>query len=131
MEIERDGFDLGTATVDDDVLSMTIRYGGGCLDHDFALYMSPMMFAKSLPVQADIYLSHDANGDLCEAYLQKTLRFDLRPIAQLEQIQLGQIDCIMLNIYEFDGDTISPTPTRVLYRPSNGVPTSWCNSNAD
>ena len=125
-----DDYWLDSISIADDVLRMKIGYGGGCEEHDFALYMSPMAFFESAPLQADIYLRNDGHGDGCLAFVPKTLHFDLRPIAQLQQIQDGQTDCILLNVHG-NGLTSQPEQTvQVLYRPSNGVPASWCNPDA-
>ena len=58
-----------------------MSYGGGCESHDVTLVAYPSdILPESYPVQLDVVLAHDANGDACEAYLTDTYVFDLTPI---------------------------------------------------
>ena len=67
--------------VEEDTLTVTLSYGGGCEAHDVTLVAYPSdIQADSYPVQLDVVLAHDANGDACEAYLTDTYVFDLTPI---------------------------------------------------
>ena len=68
--------------MEDDTLTLMVSYGGGCEDHDVTLVASDEFLASD-PVQLDVALAHDANGDLCEAYLTDTYDFDLTPIKDL------------------------------------------------
>jgi hypothetical protein len=62
-------------------LYLTVSYGGGCTDHIFELY-GLGYFQESNPPIASIYLSHNANGDMCEAWITRELVFDLTPLKQ-------------------------------------------------
>ena len=77
--------------LDGDVLRVTVSYSGGCADHTFELAYSA--------TGSQLWLQHDANGDLCEAYLTQSLdisvpaeALDGRPaylyISETETIQL-------------------------------------------
>lgn len=68
-----------TAVVDGDSIDLRVRYGGGCVEHDFRL-LAGRAIMESEPPQADIRLSHDAHGDLCRALITRDLRFDLVPL---------------------------------------------------
>ena len=70
--------------IEDDTLTLTVSYGGGCEHHDFTLVTSGV-FMESYPVQLGVSLAHDANGDMCEAYLTAAYEFDLTPIKALYQ----------------------------------------------
>ena len=76
-----DPFEIVSAEVVDDVLTVGVRYGGGCREHRFQLVASST-FAESEPVQTPVVLTHDARGDLCRALLSETLRYDLTPLKQ-------------------------------------------------
>ena len=65
-----------------DTLAITVSYSGGCEDHEFTLVASDA-FAESYPVQLEVSLAHEANGDRCRAYLTETYGFDLTPIKTL------------------------------------------------
>ena len=76
--------------IDSDTLTVTLSYGGGCEAHDvtFVAYPSDAL-PESYPVRLDVSLSHDANGDACEAYLTDTYVFDLTPIRARYQEAYG------------------------------------------
>ncbi|MBL7977127.1 MAG: hypothetical protein JNN12_02215 [Bacteroidetes Order II. Incertae sedis bacterium] len=61
-------------------LTLKVASSGGCRTHVWGLAGSPAI-AKSLPPQNNLFLTHNANGDLCEAMLYETLTFDLEPLA--------------------------------------------------
>lgn len=80
---ESDGFSFGNEMysdpyfLDGDTLHINVGYGGGCEEHDFDL-MWDGSFEDS--DNASLYLIHDANNDVCEAYANETLEFDLSAI---------------------------------------------------
>ena len=83
-----DAYEIGTGddapVIEDDTLTLTVSYSGGCEHHDFALVTSGL-FLESYPVQLAVAVAHDANGDRCEAYLTTEYEFDLTPIKTLYQ----------------------------------------------
>lgn len=79
---EGDRFELVEATVEGDLLILTVSYSGGCEPHGFALWaLEP--YEKTLPPRHPLFLRHQANGDMCEAYITRELRFDLNPFRRL------------------------------------------------
>lgn len=111
--LRRDGFALKTIAIDADTLVLVITHGGGCKQHDYALFMSPSVFAESFPVQANLYLQHRANGDLCKALLQPKLCFDLRPVAEQYRKFYGGLAPIRLNVHGYAGEQT----LEALYEP--------------
>lgn len=77
----RDSYVINSYEINDDILKVEVSYGGGCAAHDFALIALPG-FMESSPVAANVLLSHDANNDLCEAWLTEEVRFDLASLKQ-------------------------------------------------
>lgn len=67
-----------SAGIKDDKLIVHVSYSGGCARHDFRLTWDGTL-AESAPPQALLSLSHNANGDLCKAYLRERVVFDLSP----------------------------------------------------
>lgn len=65
--------------IENDTLRVRVSYTGGGKAHEFSL-IAWNYFLESYPVQAEILLSHNANGDSCEAVIKKTLAFDLSPL---------------------------------------------------
>lgn len=88
--------DLDTI-VTDDILNIDVSYSGGCEEHDFNLIWDGS-FLKSSPAQAEVYLSHDAKGDSCEAEISKSLSFDLTP---MKSVYLGSYSDIEPIIIKF------------------------------
>jgi hypothetical protein len=99
-----DPFVINTAGISENVLTLSVSYGGGCETHDFLLYMSPPVFMESFPAQASLYLHHDGHDDACDAYLTEELHFDLNPIRNLYYRSYGSYDNIILNIYRYYQD---------------------------
>ena len=79
-----DPYQLSAARIAGDTLTITVSYGGGCAEHQFTLLTSNV-FLESDPVQLGVSLAHEANGDLCRAWLTEVLDFDLTPIKRLYQ----------------------------------------------
>lgn len=62
-----------------DCLELKVSYSGGCKEHGLDLYWAGG-WDKSIPAVAHLNLSHQSNGDGCEAIKSEKLSFDLRPI---------------------------------------------------
>jgi hypothetical protein len=75
----RDAWSLDSVRVDGDTLFLSVRHGGGCAQHGYAL-VAWNGWLESEPVQADVLLAHDARDDPCDALLSPRLRFDLSPL---------------------------------------------------
>ncbi|GAB5520402.1 MAG: hypothetical protein RhofKO_26530 [Rhodothermales bacterium] len=72
---------VDSAWVANDSLYLDVGHSGGCAEHDFRLYGAQALSPLTIfPPQGSVVLSHDANGDLCEAYVTAQLRFDLTPV---------------------------------------------------
>ena len=74
-----DAFDVISAGVKGDILTLVVSYGGGCEDHEFNLIFNGA-YKKSLPPQIDLFLKHNANGDKCRAMVQQELKFDIAAV---------------------------------------------------
>ncbi|MDC0716029.1 DUF4215 domain-containing protein [Nannocystis bainbridge] len=89
-----DPYQVLDAAIVGDALKVEIQYGGGCAEHDFALCWDGL-FAESEPVQVGLEISHDANGDLCDAAPTVSLEFSLADLKASYQAgyqtQSGQI----------------------------------------
>ena len=86
---ESDAYELETdgehePVIENDTLTLTVSYSGGCEIHDFTL-VTDGSFMESDPVQLVVTLTHDANDDTCEAYPTDRYVFDLTPIKTLYQ----------------------------------------------
>lgn len=88
--IGQDGLVLSHAGLRDDKVLLDIAYSGGCKPHDFQLSWDGK-FLKSKPPAIVLMLSHNANGDECEMFIQERLEFDLSTAEGLELSQIGRI----------------------------------------
>jgi hypothetical protein len=116
-EIQIAPFVLDSVAIVADTMNLRIFHGGGCEQHYYFLYMSPAAFMESYPVQANIYLRHIDNDDMCEAWIGADLKFNLRPIADLYQVSYGGLDPIRLNVHEYTGSD-SARVVSVIYNPT-------------
>jgi len=92
----------GAPVVEDDALTLTVSYGGGCARHDFTL-VADGEFRESNPVQLDVFLAHDANDDRCQAYPTEAYEFDLTPIQVLYRETYGtDAGAVLLHFYGQD-----------------------------
>ncbi len=128
--IQRFSFTLDTVMVNGDVMTLHVGYSGGCTEHEFELHMAPAGFSETLPLQADLYLRHTGEPDPCDSFPWRDLRFDLRPIQHLYEIEYGQIDCIALNVYDFIDPDRPVTKTTVIYHPDGTTAQPWCDPDS-
>ncbi len=94
-----DNAQIKSAILSSDVLTIVAQYGGGCKQHDFKLYGSKR-FLESFPPQADIVLSHSANGDACKALITDSLRFSLTRLREVHQSSYGSKGTLLLRLHE-------------------------------
>ena len=111
-ELRADGLVLADASIAGDTMTVVLSHGGGCLEHAYALF-APPTFAESDPVQTWVYPQHIDPGDPCDAWVTETLRFNLRPIAEMYFLFYGSYDPIVLSVLNYDGSvfaTVTYTP---------------------
>ncbi|HZI09049.1 MAG TPA: hypothetical protein VE153_01595, partial [Myxococcus sp.] len=86
----KDELILKSLEVQGDTLVARVMHSGGCKEHTYELLWSGS-FQKSAAGegQAELVLAHDANGDACEALLNRTASFDLTPLKQRWREQNG------------------------------------------
>lgn len=98
ISLDPDPTYIRSAEVEMNKLKLKVDYAGGCEKHEFKLY-GWKGISKSNPPQAEIFLSHDANGDACEALIIKDLTFDLTPLKLHYQMNYKQNGPLLLRIY--------------------------------
>lgn len=80
--LARDPIYLHEAFVDGDCLHIKLSYSGGCQEHTIDLArMHPWCGTPPLPPPT-FEIRHNANGDLCEAFFTKELRYNLTPLKE-------------------------------------------------
>ena len=87
-----------SASIQNDILVLQVQYGGGCKEHFFKLIISEGI-EKSNPPQTTFFLSHNANGDNCEALISEDLRFNIIEYKQYLQNAFNT-STIIIKFYE-------------------------------
>ena len=101
-DLKKDGFTYGTTHIEGTALHLVVVSGGGCRKHEYTLTMTPSAFMESYPVQANVYLRHDAKSDPCDAIVTDSVVFDLIPIVEIYRQMYGPSGQVNLNLYNFE-----------------------------
>ena len=106
-----DVYNFNSATVEGDTLTLSVSYGGGCETHEFTLFAEPE-FLGPLPggmIGIGISIAHNANDDMCEAWLTESYDFDLTPIKEKYQAEYNQ-DAGTIRLLLIADPTVTPPP---------------------
>ena len=76
-KLPKDSFILDSLAINGDCLDLTVHYSGGCEAHDFQLTELQTLMASTYGMLPVLLLSHDANNDMCEAWIQDYTSFNL------------------------------------------------------
>jgi len=74
--LDGDPFELRGAAINSNRLVIDVAYSGGCAQHDFAGF-TPNVNILIYPPQITVFVVHDGNDDLCEAYPNETVELDI------------------------------------------------------
>lgn len=113
--LQKDPVTVRRGELHEDILTITVTFGGGCGAHEFKLFMQPA-FLESFPVQANLFLQHTDFGDPCDAIVSEDVSFNIRSIAELYKYMYGDYAEVILNVYGYFIDvpenkiTLSYTP---------------------
>jgi hypothetical protein len=79
----RDDIAIRSVEVQGNTLVARVMHSGGCKEHSYELlWNGSFQNSAAGEAQAELVLAHDANGDTCEALLNRTASFDLTPLQQ-------------------------------------------------
>jgi len=106
--LQLDPYTLLDIRFDGPVVELELHVGfSGCGPlHPFGLYMVGG-FQESTPVQANIVLSHDDHGEMCDAWFERTRRYDLTPILQEYRRIYGENGEVIVNFQAWNGEVHS------------------------
>jgi heat shock protein HslJ len=68
--------------VDETHIAVKVSYSGGCTEHDFMLFADKTIQPGNATDFVQMLVTHNAHGDMCNAYLTKELVFDIAPLLQ-------------------------------------------------
>jgi hypothetical protein len=79
----KDDIAIRSIEVQGNTLVARVMHSGGCKPHSYELlWNGSFQNSATGEAQAELVLAHDANGDACEALLNRTASFDLTPLQQ-------------------------------------------------
>jgi hypothetical protein len=70
------GYLVESIKIEENLLFFNIKYIGGCKPHTFRL-IADSSISASKPVQTNLFLVHENNGDNCNDEIKKELIFDI------------------------------------------------------
>jgi len=76
-DLPRDAFTLDSVVINGDCMDVAVHYGGGCQEHEFQLTELPTMSSSTMGPLPVLIISHEANDDLCDAWIMDIISFDL------------------------------------------------------
>ncbi|WP_028979177.1 hypothetical protein [Sporocytophaga myxococcoides] len=74
-------YDILSSKITNDILTVTVKYGGGCRQHKFELLSNGKPSASVF----ELNLLHLTTDDHCRRLLLDTLRFDLSPLRKISK----------------------------------------------
>lgn len=86
-----DPFELKDVIITGDSIKITVAYSGGCKKHTFEIIWNETLTVTT-PPQTGLIILHDANGDMCEAYITETIAFcisDLSDTFSFDTLYVG------------------------------------------
>lgn len=92
---------INSVSVINQELNLNVSHSGGCTDHEYLLIQEPL-FCGTPPIFISIHLSHNANNDLCEAWITEDLCFNLNKT--YEAFPENEISIVLTN-YPHQNDT--------------------------
>lgn len=90
-----DGYVINSVRQQEGDLVFNVSYGGGCQRHNFRL-MADDAILKTMPPGIRVFLYHNDNDDICEAWLTDDILFNL---GELQEKVDGIKDRIEFSIY--------------------------------
>ena len=98
-----DPFDLKSIVLKGDSVEITVGYSGGCRRHTFEIIWNETL-SDTEPPETMFIILHDANGDMCEAYITETLVFSVTDLTN--DLSLDTVYVSVLNGWN-PGDSTS------------------------
>ena len=102
-DIEQDPYSLLGGALEGDVLSLRVGFSGCSPDHPFVLYAS-RGFMESNPVQTWSLLAHNDRDEVCDAWFERTLQFNLAPLRAAHIRAYGEPGVVIVRFRNFRGD---------------------------
>lgn len=98
VNLPGDRFEINSFEISGDCLSLSVSYSGGCKKHQFKMIRGYDRCATPPVPPPMFYITHNANGDMCEAYPTKNISFDLT------SLQVNNTNNVTFTIVANNGD---------------------------
>ena len=113
QKLKNDNLKILEQFISGDYLILKVWYSGGCREHEIKVYTTGAII-KTNPPQAELFISHNANKDSCEALITKELKINLNELKNFYIINFNRIQIILLRVYE--PGTINPVLPLLEYK---------------
>jgi len=100
--LPHDPYGLKDLHLEGTILVIRVGFSGCSPDQPFALFMLDG-FLESNPVGATVVLAHDSRNEMCLAYWERTLRYDLNPILDRYVRTYGHGGHVVVHFHDTDG----------------------------
>ncbi len=100
--IDKNLLNVKSVLLTGDELMFDVEYGGGCKEHELNLFAYKEIM-KSNPAQVTVRLSHNSNGDMCEALISKNVSFDLSSLKEYLKQNFNIQDKVLLLLFDPSG----------------------------
>jgi len=74
-----DSFKINSVEKIDDILEVSVSYGGGCKQHSFEIIWDGIVYTDA-PSNINLFIIHDAKNDNCEALVTESLSINLKDL---------------------------------------------------
>jgi hypothetical protein len=113
VRIDTDPVTIQSVKLANNILELTVTYGGGCTAHEFNLIAFEGMENTTTPPTVNFQLSHNANGDECKALITETLVFNLLTFEALKYAYPLYLKILVPSVEKLQN------ATKLLWYPNN------------
>jgi hypothetical protein len=112
-----DPFVLNSVVAADNKIKISVSYSGGCKPHTFSIVWDETITTDN-PPGINLIISHNANGDMCEAYITETIVFDASDI--LDSLTFENLAIEVHSAWSYDESVINdPSPYEFTFEESD------------
>ncbi len=102
-----DPFELNNVEFEEGIIKISVSYSGGCQPHIFTITWDEII-RSSNPPGMNLIITHDANGDNCEAYITDMLEFTIDHL--LDSISIANLSVSAYSGYSQSDSTTYEAP---------------------
>jgi hypothetical protein len=96
----QDVYALLAGTIEGKLLTLWVSFSGCSIDHEFALFAGLPFTMESGEAHTWLRLTHDDRGELCDAWFERSLTFDLQSVIDAYLQSHGETGPIVLELVD-------------------------------